>query len=338
MTELLRTLFVTTPGTSLHLEGDTVRIRHPERPGRSVLPLVRIQQLVVWKGVEVTNDLLLRCAADNRGVTWLSRNGRFLGRVGGNQIGNPTLRLEQVRAHDDPQRRLEIAKSVVAGKLQNYRQLLLRVARDAEPTRQTQIRELAAAHADSLTAAASTRSLTDLLGVEGAAARLYSQNLPLLAKGVPPGRNRRPPEDQFNCVLSFGYGMLRVALTGALEQVGLDPYIGFLHGVRSGKPSLALDLMEEFRPLLVDRLVLTLFNRKEIATKHTIQDPAGGVTLTDDGRTFVLDRWSKARERIWQHSLLKREMPAGLLPNVQARLFARYLRGDQPAYQPWIAS
>ncbi|MFR9727839.1 CRISPR-associated endonuclease Cas1 [Saccharopolyspora sp. MS10] len=338
MTELLRTLFVTTPGTSLHLEGDTVRIYHPERAGRNVLPLVRIEQLVVWKGVEVTNDLLLRCAADNRGVTWLSRNGRFLGRVGGNQIGNPVLRLAQVRAYDDPERRLEIAKSFVAGKLQNYRQLLLRIARDAEPARQGQIRELAAAHADSLTAAASASSLTDLLGVEGAAARLYFQNMPLLAKAVPPGRTRRPPEDQFNCLLSFGYGMLRVAITGALEQVGLDPYVGYLHGVRSGKPSLALDLMEEFRPLLVDRFVLSLFNRKEINAKHTINDPAGGVALTDDGRAFVLDRWSKARERTWRHSALKRDVPAGLLPNVQARLLARHLRGDQPAYQPWIGS
>ncbi|SFO06610.1 CRISPR-associated endonuclease Cas1 [Amycolatopsis rubida] len=338
MTELLRTLFVTTPGTSLHLEGDTVRIFHPQRPGRHVLPLVRIEGLVVWKGVEVTNDLLLRCSADNRTVTWFSRNGRFLGRVGGNQLGNPALRLEQVRAHDDPERRLGIARSVVAGKLQNCRQLLLRAARDADPARQTAIRELAAAQADSLTAAGNAGSLTELLGVEGAAARLYFQNMPLLAKGVPPGRTRRPPEDPFNCVLSFGYGMLRVALAGALEQVGLDPYIGYLHGVRSGKPSLALDLMEEFRPLLVDRFALTLFNRREITAAHTAQDPAGGVRLTDDGRAFVLDRWSTARERTWQHSVLARAVPAGLLPNVQARLLARHLRGDQPAYQPWIAT
>ncbi|OXM47542.1 CRISPR-associated endonuclease Cas1 [Amycolatopsis alba] len=338
MTELLRTLFVTTPGTSLHLERDTVRIYHPDRPGRHVLPLVRIEQLVVWKGVEVTNDLLLRCASDNRAVTWLSRNGRFLGRVGGNQVGNPLLRLEQVRAHDDPRRRLEIAKAVVAGKLQNCWQLLLRVARDAEDTRQDKIRAVAAAHAEALVAAANAATLTELLGVEGAAARSYFQAMPLLAKGVPPGRTRRPPEDQFNCVLSFGYGMLRVAVVGALEQVGLDPCIGYLHTVRSGKPSLALDVMEEFRPLLVDRFVLTLFNRKEITPKHTIQDPAGGVTLTDEGRAFILDRWSRARERSWRHSVLHRDIPAALLPNVQARLLARNLRADQPVYQPWIAS
>ncbi|OXM50337.1 CRISPR-associated endonuclease Cas1 [Amycolatopsis thailandensis] len=284
------------------------------------------------------NDLLLRCAADNRAVTWLSRNGRFLGRVGGNLIGNPLLRLQQARAHDDPGRRLDIARSLVAGKLHNYRQLLLRIARDAEPARQGEIRAVAASHADSLAAAARAGSMTELLGVEGAAARPYFQSMPLLARGVPRGRSRRPPEDQFNCLLSFCYGMLRVAVVGALEQVGLDPYIGYLHAVRPGKPSLALDVMEEFRPLLVDRFVLTLFNRKEITAKHTTQDPAGGVTLTDDGRAFVLDRWSKARERVWRHSVLERDIPAALLPNVQARLLARHLRADQPAYQPWIAS
>ncbi|GAA2817207.1 CRISPR-associated endonuclease Cas1 [Saccharopolyspora taberi] len=337
MTELLRTLFVTTPGTSLHLEGDTVRIYHPERPGRHVLPLVRIEQLVVWKGVDVSNDLLLRCTEDARGVTWLSRNGRFLGRMGGAQTGNPLVRLEQTRAYDDPDRRLGIAQAIVAGKLHNYRQLLLRIARDATGPRQTDIRALADQHAEALTAVAASSSLTELLGIEGMAARSYFQAMPLLAPGVPPGRTRRPPQDPFNCVLSFGYGMLRVAVVGALEHVGLDPYIGYLHGVRSGKPSLALDLMEELRPLLVDRFVLTLFNRKRILPSHTRSDPAGGIALTEDGRAFVLGEWSKAREREWKHTGLDRDVPAGLLPVVQARLFARYLRGDQPAYTPWVA-
>lgn len=338
MTELLRTLFVTTPGTSLHLEGDTVRIYHLERPGRNILPLVRIEQLVVWKGVDVSNELLLRCAEDARGVTWLSRNGRFLGRMGGAQTGNPLLRLEQVRAYDDPQRRLTIAKSVVAGKVQNYRQLLLRIARDAEEKRRKDIRAVAEGHGEALAAVATCTSLTELLGIEGNAARGYFQAMPLLARGVAAGRSRRPPEDPFNCVLSFGYGMLRVAVVGALEHLGLDPFIGYLHGVRPGKPSLALDLMEELRPLLVDRLVLTLFNRKRITDTHTRCDPAGGVALTEQGRAFVLSEWSQARERLWKHNGLQRDIPAALLPVVQARLFARHLRGDQPAYTPWAAS
>ncbi|MBB5156527.1 CRISPR-associated endonuclease Cas1 [Saccharopolyspora phatthalungensis] len=316
MTELLRTLFVTTPGTSLHLEGDTVRIHHPERPGRNILPLVRIEQLVVWRGVDVSNELLLRCTDDQRGITWLSRNGRFLGRVGGAQTGNPLLRLEQVRAYDDPHRRLTIAKAVVAGKLQNYRQLLLRIARDADEPRKTEIRAVAQQHSEALAAVAASASLTELLGIEGMAARSYFQAMPMLARGVPQGRTRRPPQDPFNCVLSFGYGMLRVAVVGALEQVGLDPYIGYLHGVRSGKPSLALDLMEELRPLLVDRLVLALFNRKKITAKHTMTDPGGGVTLTEEGRKLVLNEWSQARERLWKHSGVQHDVPAALLPLV----------------------
>ncbi len=338
MTELLRTLFVTTPGTSLHLEGDTVRIYHPERPGRNILPLVRIEQLVVWRGVDVSDDLLLRCAEDARGITWLSRNGRFLGRASGAQTGNPLLRLEQARGYDDPDRRLTIARTLVAGKLQNYRQLLLRIARDADAQRKSEIRTVAEQHGQALGAVSECGSLTELLGIEGMAARSYFRAMPLLARGVPQGRTRRPPQDPFNCFLSFGYGMLRVAVVGALEQVGLDPYIGYLHGVRSGKPSLALDLMEELRPLLVDRLVLTLFNRQRITGKHTVTDPAGGVTLTDEGRQFFLGEWSKARERLWKHSVLQRQVPAALLPLVQARLFARHLRGDRAAYTPWVAS
>ncbi|MGI8313364.1 type I-C CRISPR-associated endonuclease Cas1c [Saccharopolyspora hattusasensis] len=337
MTELLRTLFITTPGTSLHLEGDTVRIYHPDKPGRHILPLLRIEHIVVWNGVDVSDDLIMRCAGDARGITWMTRNGRFLARVTGAQTGNPLLRLEQTRAYDATERRLGIARCVVAGKLQNYRQLLLRAARDTDQARRDEIRNVAEQHAAALTAVAEASSITELLGIEGNAARSYFQALPMLTPYAAKGRTRRPPRDAFNCFLSFGYGMLRTAATGALEHVGLDPYIGYLHGVRPGKPSLALDLMEELRPLLVDRLVLTLFNRKQITHAHTITDPASGVSLTDDGRKFFLTQWSDARERTWKHPELGRDIPAALLPLIQARLLARHLRGDRPLYTPWVA-
>lgn len=336
MAELLRTLFVTTPGTSLHLEGDTVRLHHPEQPGRHVLPLIRIENLVVFRGVDVSNELMLRCTQDERGITWLSRNGRFLGRLLSATSGNPLLRLEQVRAYDDQQRRLTLAQAFVAGKIQNYRQLLLRAARDATTQRAEPLRELAGEHAETLHAVSKSSSLTEVLGLEGQVARSYFQALPRLAGGAPSGRSRRPPEDPVNCFLSFGYGMLRTAVIGALEHVGLDPFIGYLHGTRPGKPSLALDVMEEFRPLLVDRTVLTLCNRKQITAKHTTTDPAGGVQLTDEGRKLFLTEWSRARERSWPHPGLRTTTSAGLLPLLQARLLARHLRGDQPAYQPWI--
>jgi CRISPR-associated protein Cas1 len=141
-----------------------------------------------------------------------------------------------------------------------------------------------------------------------------------------------------NCLLSFGYGMLRVAVHGALEQVGLDPYLGYLHGIRAGKPALALDLMEEFRPLLVDRLVFTLLNRRQLTAQHTRELPGGAVELTDGGRKFFLQQWSQSRERVWRHAGLGREFPAALLPLTQARLLARHLRGDTEAYLPWTVT
>jgi CRISP-associated protein Cas1 len=338
MTELLNTLFVTTPGTSLHLDGDAMRVVHPERPGRNLLPLVRLDHVVVWNGVDVSDDLIHRCAADGRSVTWVTRNGRFLARVNGPQTGSPLLRLAQYRAYDDPQRRLDVAKAMVAGKLHNYRQLILRSARDTTGTRQTRLRDIAGLHATALSDLSSAPDLNSAMGIEGNAARNYFQGIDLLAPGVAAGRTRRPPQDPFNCLLSFGYGMLRVAVQGALEQVGLDPYLAYLHGIRPGKPSLALDLMEELRPLLVDRLVLTLVNRGQIISRHTQTLPGGAVQLTDDGRRFFLEQWSISRERQWPHQSLGRQVPAALLPLLQARLLARYLRADADSYLPWMVS
>ncbi|MGH3697693.1 MAG: CRISPR-associated endonuclease Cas1 [Pseudonocardiaceae bacterium] len=271
-------------------------------------------------------------------VTWVTRNGRFLGRVSGPQTGNPLLRLAQFRAYEHPERRIGIARAIVAGKLHNYRQLLLRCARDTTGDRRSRLRDIADRHASALTDLGEAEVLPEVLGIEGRAARDYFQGLELLAPTAMAGRTRRPPLDPVNCLLSFGYGMLRVAVHGALEQVGLDPYLGYLHGIRSGKPALALDLMEEFRPLLVDRLVLTLVNREQLKPTHTETLPGGTVQLTDDGRRFFLEQWSTARQREWHHAGLGRDIPAALLPLAQARLLARHLRGDSDSYLPWTLS
>lgn len=338
MTELLQTLFITTPGTSLHLDGDAMRVYHPDKPGRKLIPLVRIADIVAFNGVTVTDDLLHRCAADGRPVTWLTRNGKFLSRVTGPVTGNPRLRLAQYRAHDNAGHRLTLAKSFVAAKLHNYRQLLLRAARDLTEDRRNGLREIAERHAAALETLSGAGDLNEVLGVEGRAARDYFQGFPHIAPGSPPGRSRRPPTDPVNCLLSFGYGMLRASVHGALENVGLDPYLGYLHGVRPNKPALALDLMEEFRPLLVDRLVLTLANRGQITAKHTRTLPGGGVELTDDGRQMFLEHWSVAREKSWRHAYLDQEITAAKLPLVQARLLARHLRGDTGGYHPWTVT
>lgn len=340
MTELLNTLYVQTPGTSLHLEGDTVRVVHPDQPGRRILPLARIDHVVLFGGVTITDDLLLRCADDQRTVNWITTHGRFRARLGGPTTGNPLLRQAQHRAHDDPPRRLQIAQRLIAGKIHNSRQLLLRAARDATGQRQTTLRTAAERLADYLPTLGHATNLDAVLGIEGTAARTYFTTYPALSPHAssPFHRSRRPPTDPLNCLLSFAYGMLRVAVHGALEQVGLDPYIGYLHGIRPGKPALALDLMEEFRPLLADRFALTTLNRAELRTDDFEHLPAGGVRLTDQGRRTVLTNWQHHRQRTWPHAHLNRDLPAALLPLVQARLLARHLRGDLDQYLPWTVT
>ncbi|KWV29804.1 type I-C CRISPR-associated endonuclease Cas1c [Micromonospora rifamycinica] len=342
MTELLNTLYVQTPGTSLRLDGDTVRIYHPEQPGRHLLPLVRLDHLVLFSGVTPTDDLLLRCADDGRSVSWLTGSGRFRAGLIGPTHGNPLLRQAQHRAADSPERQLPIAVAIVAGKIHNARQVLLRTARDTSGPRQTALRATAELLAQRLELLTTTASTNEILGVEGIAARDYFAAMPHLlgdhTDWKASGRNKRPPTDPLNCLLSFLYGMLRVAVHGALEQVGLDPYIGFLHAVRPGKPALALDLMEEFRPLLADRLALTMLNRRELTPTDFEELPNKAYRLTDSGRKTVLAAWQQSRQRDWPHAQLGRQVPAALLPLVQARLLARHLRGDTVAYQPWTVN
>ncbi|MFI6760329.1 type I-C CRISPR-associated endonuclease Cas1c [Micromonospora sp. NPDC050417] len=342
MTELLNTLYVQTPGTSLHLDGDTVRVFHPDQPGRRILPLVRIDHFVVFGGVNVTDDLILRCADEGRSISWLTGNGRFRARTVGPTTGNPLLRQSQHRVADSAEQRLRIAVAMVAGKIHNSRQVLLRTARDSSGHRQTALRASAELLGERLELLRTADSANEVLGVEGIAARDYFAAMPYLLtdnkEWKASGRNKRPPTDPLNCLLSFLYGMLRVAVQGALEQVGLDPYIGFLHGVRPGKPALALDLMEEFRPLLADRLALTLLNRRELTRDDFEALPNGGYRLTENGRKSVLAAWQQSRQRVWPHVQLGRDVPGALLPLVQARLLARHLRGDLVAYQPWMVS
>lgn len=337
MTELLNTLYVQNPGTSLHLDGDTVRIYHPDEPGRKILPLARIDHIVVFGGVTVTDDLLLRCADDRRSVNWLTGYGKFRARITGPAAGNPLLRRDQHRAYEDPVRRLELARRMIAGKIQNARQVLLRAARDQTGTKKTDLRRAAQHHADAVGNAAVAADLDELLGIEGTAARHYFAVFPTMSAlaDTPFVRSRRPPADPLNSLLSFCYGMLRVAVHGALEQVGLDPYIGYAHGIRPGKPALALDLMEEFRPLLADRLALTLLNRKELSGADFENLPGPSVRLTETGRKAALVAWQTSRQRTWPHATLGRSIPASLLPLVQARILARHLRGDLDVYTPW---
>jgi CRISP-associated protein Cas1 len=343
MTELLNTLYVQTQGASLYLDHDAVRVVLPDQPGHQTLPLRRLESVIIYGRITVSSDLLARCADDGRAIVWMTQSGRFLARADGPVHGNVLLRHAQHLAHADPARRLSIARCCVAGKIQNSRQILLRGARDAAPPRQDELRETAENLAGLLPAAQLAGTLDELLGVEGNAARLYYRGFGMLLRPgdhIPPFtlRTKRPPTDPVNAVLSFLYGLLRSIIHGSAEQVGLDPYVGFLHGLRPGKPSLALDLMEEYRPVYADRLALTLFNRRQLQSEHFEKLPGGAVRLTEDGRRLLLTEWQQSRQKEWVHQLLGRRVPASLLPVVQARILARHLRGELPAYLPWLVS
>jgi CRISPR-associated protein Cas1 len=342
-TELLNTLYVQTQGASLYLDHDAVRVTLPDQPGRQSLPLRRLESIVVYGHVNVSSELLARCADDGRPIVWMTLSGYFRARTDGTVHGNVLLRHAQHLTHADPARRLAVARCCVAGKIQNSRQMLLRGARDAAPASQSALRELAGRLAGLLPASRDTGSIDELLGIEGNAARLYYQGFGSLLRpddGIPPFvlRAKRPPTDPVNAVLSFLYGLLRSSVQGAAEQVGLDPYVGFLHGLRPGKPALALDLMEEYRPVFADRLALTLFNRRQLQSAHFDELPGGAVRLSEDGRKLVLTEWQQSRQRDYPHRLLGRSIAASLLPVIQSRLLARHLRGELPAYMPWLVN
>lgn len=341
-TELLNTLYVQTQGTQLRLEQDSLRVRIPDVSGRKILPLKRIESIVVYGHVDLSTELITRCAQDNRPVTWMTQGGRYLARLDSAVHGNVLLRHAQHQLHDDPAARLGIARNIVAGKIRNSRWILLRAARDATAAPRDRMRAVIGELEGALAATATAESLDVVMGIEGNAARAYFTALRDAlrpAEGIPAftHRNRRPPTDPVNALLSFTYGLLRGLVHGATEQVGLDPYIGFLHGLRPGKPALALDLMEEFRPVLADRFALTLFNRRQLRPEHFENVTGGAVRLTDDGRKAVIAAWQEWKTQPWEHSLAGRDAPAGLLPTVQARILARHLRGELPGYLPWTA-
>ena len=342
MHELLNSLYVTTQGATLRLDHDTVRIV-VERETVARLPLVRLQAIVALGRVNVTTPLIHRCAEDGRGVVWLTRHGRFRARLTGRTLGNVMLRRAQHAALNDPAQTVGLARQCVAGKLQNSRTLLLRAARDAANQEdEAELRAAGQRLAGLLNDVREASDLDTLRGFEGNAARTYFAVFGrMIREGqrafTPDGRNRRPPRDRANALLSFCYALLRAECEAALEGVGLDPQVGYLHGLRSGRPALALDLMEEFRPVIADRLVLRMINRREIREAHFEETPGGAVSLNEDGRRATLAAYQRRKESMTPHRLLKERIPVGLVPHVQARLLARHLRGDLRHYLPYIA-
>lgn len=340
---LLNTLYVMTPGGYLHLDNDTVRIE-VERETRLRVPLHHLQAIVTFGDVLISPAIVGRCASAGIGMTLLDRNGRFRARVEGPVNGNVLLRKAQFEAMGDPVAALNLARNIVAGKLRNSRTVLQRGAREAKADDDRTALAAAVVKFEASQRAVNVAADLDALrGVEGEAARTYFAAINHLIRAdaraafAIDGRSRRPPRDRFNALLSYLYTLLTHECRSALETVGLDPQVGFLHVLRPGRPALALDLVEEFRSVLADRMALTLVNREQLKADDFRVTEGGAVLMADDARRTVSVAWQEKKQETLTHPLLDTEIPIGLLPQIQARLLARTLRGETEAYLPFPA-
>lgn len=343
MYTLQNTLYVMTPNAYAHLENATVRI-DVEHEKKLQVPLHHLGGLVCFGNVMVSPALMHRLADEGKSLVLLDGSGRFKARLEGPVSGNILLRQAQHQKSSDKPVTLEIARAIAAGKLRNSRSVILRGAREsADGAEAKSLTRTADDLAASLRATKSAPDLDTLRGIEGEAARGYFSALNLVVKPAMRedfqlnGRTRRPPLDRFNALLSFLYAMLMNDCRSALESVGLDPQLGFLHAVRPGRAALALDLQEEFRSILADRLALTLVNRGQIGADDFDEREGGAVMLNDTGRRTVVTAWQERKQEEITHPFTESKMPLALLPFLQARFLARTLRGEMEGYLPFLA-
>jgi CRISPR-associated protein Cas1 len=341
--QIQNTLYVMTPQAYVHLDNGTVRIEI-ERETRLRVPLHHIGGLVCFGNVLVSPALMHQMADEGRALVLLDRSGRFKARLEGPVSGNILLRRAQHRAADDAALTLSLASALLLGKLRNSRTLLLRGAREAGLGDDAEVLKRAAASlAAAVRSLGKAPDLDALRGIEGEAARGYLQAINHIVKPKLRGhfqldrRTRRPPRDRFNALLSFLYSMLMNDCRSAVEAVGLDAQLGFLHAVRPGRAALALDLQEEFRAVLADRLALTLINRGQLTRKDFDERDGGAVLLNDQGRRTVVTAWQERKQEEIQHPLLATKVPIAVLPLLQARILARMLRGDIPTYTAFLS-
>lgn len=337
MRKLLNTLYVTIPNAYLSKDGETVLVR-VEHETRIRVPIHTLEGIVCVGLVSMSPPLMGFCAEHNVGVSFLNEHGRFLARIQGPIHGNVLLRREQYRRADLDEHSSAIAKSILLAKIANCRTSLLRAGREhSSSTMERASTQLG----QSLRLLSLTSSLDSLRGVEGDAAQTYFSVFDELILHQKEDfffhqRSRRPPLDNVNALLSFLYVLLAHDIASALETVGLDPAVGFLHRDRPGRAGLALDLMEELRPVLADRLALTLINRRQVAGSGFSRTESGGVTMNDATRKEVLVGWQSRKQEEILHPFLNEQIPFGLVPHAQALLLARHLRGDLDAYPAFI--
>ena len=342
MKTLLNTLYVTTQGAYLAKDGEAVAVRI-ENETKLHIPVHNLGSIDCFGQVSCSPFVLGLCAERGVTVVFLTERGWFLARVCGPTTGNVLLRREQYRRTDDPIATAVITRSVVAAKVANSRYGIQRALRDRPSVPgaaklSAAVRDLSR-HLDQLREAG---DLDVLRGIEGSAARVYFGVFDHLIAQQKEAfffreRTRRPPLDNVNALLSFVYTLMRHDIVGGLESVGLDPAVGFLHRDRPGRPSLALDLLEEFRPYVADRLVLGLVNLRQVSEKDFERTESGGVVMRDEARKLVLVSYQKRKQEEVVHPFLGERVAIGLLFHLQALLLARYLRGDLDAYPAFIA-
>lgn len=336
----LNILYVTTDGLYVHHEGDLVLV---ERKGETLLkiPLHHLEGITLLAHSSVSPSLLQKCMRKGVPVTYLTDRGHFLGRLEGAHPGNVLLRKEQFRQSENENRRLVFARTFIAGKIQNSRLNLLRSARDSpDAEAQKALKSVASDLERRLTMLATASDVNSVRGYEGDAARDYFSafNHCILQQKDDfyfDRRTRRPPRSRLNALLSFGYALITSDCVSACQAASLDPYIGFLHEERPGRPSLALDLVEELRPF-VDRFVFTLINRKQIQAQDIIEKPGSVYTLSDSGRKKFLAAYQKRKQEEITHPLLEMKCRIGEIFVLQARILARAIRGDIDGYIPFI--
>lgn len=341
MRKLLNVLYVTDADAYLAVEGQAIQIRKEEKTVLK-LPLLNLESIVCFNYPGVSPALMRACCENNVGLCFLSPGGRFLGRVSGEVRGNVLLRKKQYQISEDTPESVKIGSSFLAGKFYNCRKVLARAARDhalvVDCEKLSKASETIKSYFSKIEAC---ETVYDLMGLEGIAAKTYYSVFDELILQQREhfffvNRSRRPPRDNMNSLLSFYYVLLANETASALETVGLDPYVGFLHQDRPGRPSLALDLMEELRPVLADRVALSLVNRRQVNEKGFVKKESGGILMDEGTRRTVLTAWQDRKQQEITHPFLKEKIPLGLVPYVQALLLARYIRGDLDAYPPFF--
>lgn len=344
MKKLLNTVYVTTEGAALKKDGENL-VAEVEGAEKARVPLHMLASVVAFGPILLSPALIGICAERGITIALLDRVGRFQARVEGPVSGNVLLRRAQYRVADAAE---EIVRSIVLGKVANQRAVIRRSLRDYGTEMPPAAREALEAASDRMAMILRRVQLTDatvdeMRGSEGEAANLYFASFDHLIRAPDAElrwtqRSRRPPLDAMNALLSFLYTLLTHDCRSACEAVGLDPAVGFLHRDRPGRPSLALDLLEELRAPLADRLALSLVNRRQLRAADFRQMEGGAVLLTDDARKLVLTAWQERKKEERLHPFLAEKAPFGLVPYLQAQMLARHLRGDIDAYPPWFWS